>query len=123
MPCPNHVVPFQNQYSASWFMLTLLTQAFGVKGQDGDLLIEPKLTREQFKSTGRLSISRVFAGRKLKIVFSNPKRLEAGKYCINRFVLNNEQLPIEKSPQVILTREVIASLPKDKLNIIEVHLG
>jgi cellobiose phosphorylase len=109
--------------SASWFMLTLLTQVFGVKGQDGDLLIEPKLSKEQFKSTGKLSISRVFAGRKLKIVFSNPKRLPADKYRIRRFMLNKELIPIEEAPQVLLTREVITGLPKEKLNIIEIHLG
>ena len=36
--------------SASWFILTLLTQAFGIKGEYEDLLIEPKLTAQQFKS-------------------------------------------------------------------------
>ena len=109
--------------SASWFMLTLLTQSFGVKGQDGDLLIEPKLTAEQFKASSKLSVSRVFAGRKLKIVFSNPQRLEAGKYRIKGFLLNGERIPVEAAPRVVLTREVIISLPKEKLNLIEIHLG
>jgi len=109
--------------SASWFMLTLLTQSFGVKGQNGNLLIEPKLSNEQFKSTNKLSISRVFAGRKLKIVFLNPKRLPAGKYRIKRLILNAERIPIEEAPWILLAREVIINLPKKKLNIIEVQLG
>ena len=109
--------------SASWFVLTLLTQAFGVRGEDGDLLIEPKFSSEQFKFTPKLSISRVFAGRKLRIVFLNPKRLSWGKYRIRRFMLNAERIPIEEAPRVVLSREVIISLPKEKLNIIEVHLG
>ncbi|MFA6357865.1 MAG: cellobiose phosphorylase [Candidatus Omnitrophota bacterium] len=109
--------------SASWFVLTLLTQAFGVKGQDGDLLIEPKLSSEQFKPGHEISVSRVFAGRELKVVFINPKRLEAGKYRISKVLLNSEDLSIDKSRYVIFTREVIVSLPKEKLNIIEVYLG
>ncbi|MDD5109492.1 MAG: cellobiose phosphorylase [Candidatus Omnitrophica bacterium] len=109
--------------SASWFMLTLLTQVFGIKGQNGDLVIEPKLSKEQFQSTGQLSISRVFAERKLKIVFLNPKRMQAGKYRIRRLVLNKERIPVEEVSLVLLTREAIISLPKEKLNIIEVHLG
>ncbi|MDD5477515.1 MAG: cellobiose phosphorylase [Candidatus Omnitrophica bacterium] len=109
--------------SASWFMLTLLTQSFGIRGFDGDLLIEPKLSAEQFKSVDKLSISRVFAARKLKIVFLNPKRLGAGKYRIKRFLLNAEQLPIEETSRIVVSREVITSLPKEKLNIIQVHLG
>jgi cellobiose phosphorylase len=109
--------------SASWFMLTLLTQSFGVRGQDGDLLIEPKLCAEQFKSGNKISISRVFAARRLKIIFSNPKHLDGGKYCIKRFTLNAEQIPVEEDARVIISREVILSLPKDKLNIIEINLG
>jgi len=109
--------------SASWFMLTLLTQSFGVRGQNGDLLIEPKFSSEQFKSVNKLSITRVFAARHLKIVFLNPKRLGGDKYRIKRFMLNAEQIPIEEKAGVVISREVIISLPKDKLNIIEAHLG
>ena len=109
--------------SASWFMLTLLTQSFGVRGQNGDLLIEPKFSSEQFKSVNKLSITRVFAARRLKIVFLNPKRLESDKYRIKRFVLNTEQILVEENARVVISREVINRLPKDKLNIIEVHLG
>ncbi len=109
--------------SASWFALTLLTRSFGVRGFDGDLLIEPKLSVEQFKSADKISISRVFAARKLKIVFFNPKRLEAGKYRIKRFLLNAEQFPIQETSRIVVFREVITSLPKEKLNMLEVHLG
>jgi cellobiose phosphorylase len=109
--------------SASWFMLTLLTQSFGVRGQNGDLLIEPKLSSEQFKSVNKLSITRVFAARRLKVTFLNPKRLDAGKYRIERLMLNAEQIPVEEHTRVFISREVIINLPKDKLNIIEVYLG
>jgi len=109
--------------SASWFVLTLLTQTFGVKGQNGDLLIEPKFSSEQFKAVNKLSITRSFAGRRLKVNFFNPKRLDGGKYCIKRLLLNAQQIPIEEQARVVISREVVISLPKDKLNIIEIHLG
>ena len=109
--------------SASWFMLTLLNQSFGVRGQNGDLLIEPKLSGEQFKSTDKISIKRTFAGRELKVNFINPKHLAAGKYRIKRFKLYAEWIPIQEAPNVVISREVILDLPKQKLNIIEIHLG
>ena len=109
--------------SASWFMLTLVTQVFGVRGQSGDLLIEPKLSSEQFKFTDKLSLSRIFAGRTLKIVFSNPRRLEAGKYIIKDLKVNSERFPTTEATQAIISREFILNLPKDKLTTIEVHLG
>lgn len=108
--------------SASWFMLTLLTQSFGVRGQNGDLLIEPKLVAEQFKSTHKISISRVFAARRLKVIFLNPKRLEAGKYQISKVLINSEDLAVDKSRYLVITREVITGLSKDKLNLIEIYL-
>jgi len=109
--------------SASWFALTLLTQSFGVRGFDGDLLVEPKLSAEQFELSDEISISRVFADRNLKIVFLNPKRLGAGKYRIKRFLLNAEQFPIEETSRIVVSREVINSLPKEKLNLLEIQLG
>jgi cellobiose phosphorylase len=109
--------------SASWFMLTLLTQSFGVRGQNGDLLIEPKFSKEQFKLVTKLSITRVFAARRLQIVFLNPQRREWGKYRIKRFRLNAELIPVEENAWVVISREVILGLPKNKLNLIEVHLG
>ncbi|MFA5092688.1 MAG: cellobiose phosphorylase [Candidatus Omnitrophota bacterium] len=109
--------------SASWFVFTLLTQTFGVRGKDGDLLIEPKLAAEQFKFTDKISINRVFANRKLKIVFMNSNRLDVGKYRIAKLWLNSEDLGIDKSRFLIFTREVITSLPKEKLNVITVELG
>jgi len=109
--------------SASWFMLTLLTQSFGVRGQNGDLLIEPKFSTKQFKLADKLSITRVFAARRLKIVFFNSKRLEYGQYRIKRLMLNAEQIPVEENTRVVVSRGVILSLPKNKLNIIQVYLG
>ena len=38
--------------SASWYLLTLLTEVFGVKGDLGDLILEPKLVAAQFDSQG-----------------------------------------------------------------------
>jgi cellobiose phosphorylase len=109
--------------SASWFMFTLLTQSFGIRGQCGDLLIEPKLTSEQFKTAGKISISRNFAQRRIKATFFNPRCLESGKYRIKRVLLNSAPIPVIRNTSVAISRQVITRLPKNKLNIIAVHLG
>ena len=109
--------------SASWFVFTMLTQVFGVRGQNGDLVIEPKLSLEHFCKNSCISIERVFANRRIKIKFFNPKKAGFGKYQILKILLNSENLPIDKSRYLIITREVIIGLPADKLNLIEIHLG
>ena len=109
--------------SASWFMLTMLTQVFGVKGQDGDLMVEPKLSADNFQQSSSISVERIFAGRRIKIKFFNPARLDFGKYQITKVLLNSENLPIDKSRYLIITREVILGLSSRKLNVMEIHLG
>ena len=48
--------------AASWYMLTIITEVFGVKGSFGDLVIEPKLVKEQFDDDGNAGVHLEFAG-------------------------------------------------------------
>jgi cellobiose phosphorylase len=109
--------------SASWFILTLVNQVFGVRGQNGDLLIEPKLCLKQFKQGEKIWIERSFANRRLRINFSNPKKLEYGKYKITRVSLNSRLLPTASGKSVSISREVILNLPPRKINTIDILLG
>lgn len=109
--------------SASWFVLTILTQVFGLKGKDGDLLIEPKLCSEQFKNSPIISINRIFAQRKLQVSFSNPKGFEFGKYRIFKVRLNSCDLALEEpKTHLIISRKTILSLPRNRLNSIHIIL-
>ncbi|TRZ94609.1 cellobiose phosphorylase [bacterium] len=109
--------------SASWFILTVLTQAFGARGQDGDLLVEPKLSIEQFKASDRISLSRIFAGRHLKINFSNPFKASPEKYRIIKASLNARPLKVSNSPYLIIRRHNFLRLPKGKLNTLDIVLS
>lgn len=109
--------------SASWFVLTMLTQVFGVKGSNGDLLIEPKLTAGQFRDTDTIGIGRVFAGRKLTINFSNPQRLPWGAYTIVKARLNDQELSVRRGPALVILRSTILSLSANAANELHITLG
>ncbi|MGA2774466.1 MAG: cellobiose phosphorylase [Candidatus Omnitrophota bacterium] len=109
--------------SASWFVLTLLTQAFGVRGLAGDLLIEPKLSRGQFRNSAKLSLRRSFAGREIEVTFSNPKKLKAGRYGIIKASLNSQELSLEEYNFLIIPRKRILALSPDKVHKISIILG
>jgi cellobiose phosphorylase len=68
--------------SASWYVLTLLTQAYGVRGEAGNLVLAPQLVKEEFGAQGEARVSLQFAGRKISVVYSNPEKLDAGQYGI-----------------------------------------
>lgn len=55
--------------SASWLMMTMVTEVFGVKGEFGDLLLEPKFVREQLDARGTVSISLFFGGIPVHVVY------------------------------------------------------
>ncbi len=74
--------------SASWYVLTTLTQVFGVNVEYGNLLIEPKLVREQFASSKQISINAIFAEKRIEVIYTNPRRKEYGQYAIQNITLN-----------------------------------
>ncbi len=80
--------------SAAWYLFTLLTESFGVKGELGDLCLAPKLTADQFTNGDQLRVQTVFAGKKLEVIYRNPQRLtyvkntSSGGYCIGSFAVN-----------------------------------
>ncbi len=92
--------------AASWYMLTVITQAFGVRGEGGDLVIEPKLVREQFDGNGEAAIDFSFAGKRFRAVIVNPTGKDFGAY---------------RAARTVLSREAISALP-ERGNTIRVEL-
>lgn len=109
--------------SASWYVLTVISECFGVKGKDGDLLIEPKLTSGQFKSSRTLSIHRCFAGKDLRVNFSNPERLEYPRYRIIKAGLNSNNLELKDPRRLLVSKKAIRKLPSGKPNTLNILLG
>ena len=109
--------------SASWFVLTLLTEVFGIKGSDGNLFIEPKLCAEQFKATPIITLERSFAGRRFRVNFSNRRKLDWGKYNIVKADLNSRSLSVKDPRSIIIERATILTLPRRTTNTLNITLG
>lgn len=110
--------------SASWYILTLLTQAFGVRGQLGDLLLSPKLVSEQFDAEGKASVRTWFADRQIEVIYHNPERLEYGSYKVARVTLNNQELCVNSSGSGCrILRQHITDLEPNKMHQIFVWLA
>ena len=66
--------------AASWYMLTVITEMFGAKGCAGNLMLEPKLERQQFDLDERAELFFSFAGQSLHLVYENKEHKEYGAY-------------------------------------------
>lgn len=113
--------------AASWYMLTAVTQMFGVRGQLGDLLLEPKLLKEQFDAQGKAEISLQFAGRPFQVIYKNEQGKEYGEYSVSEVFLNGERLLNEvqagsKAPAGCIAKERIRGLSSKAVNEVIVIL-
>jgi cellobiose phosphorylase len=94
--------------SASWYLLTLVTQAFGIQGEMGTLVLKPRLVKEQFTRDGIAQIQALFAGKQLLITYLNPENLDAGGYSIGSVRINGQLLPSNgPSTQAAIPRALI----------------
>ena len=110
--------------SASWYILTLLTQVFGVRGLYGDLLLQPKLTKEQFGSKGETSVETTFAGKALTIIYKNSKKIPYEHTCISQVTINDQPLKevtLQKK-EVLIPRELLLKTARKLKNTITVTL-
>ncbi len=55
--------------AASWLMLTVLNEMFGVKGDYGNLKFEPKLVDSQFDDNGEAGVSFEFNGKPINLTY------------------------------------------------------
>ncbi|QFJ55165.1 GH36-type glycosyl hydrolase domain-containing protein [Pseudobutyrivibrio xylanivorans] len=95
--------------AASWYLLTMITEVFGVKGEAGNLVIEPALMKEQFDEEGKASIALNFAGKRFTIVFTNSSNSEVGEYSIKNATLNGKEIALDGA-RVVIAREIIETL-------------
>jgi len=108
--------------SASWMVLTELTQVFGVRGHYGDLVLDPKLVKEQFDRKAQASVTCRFAGRTLTVNYRNPGRLDAGRYVIKQVLCAGEPAAFEARGNggVLLKRSCFTSAGP---GVVDVVLG
>lgn len=78
--------------SASWLILTMLNEIYGIKGEVGDLVLEPKLVKEQFDSEGAVHVQTSFAGKRITVNYVNALRKDYGEYKIANALINGRRI-------------------------------
>lgn len=108
--------------AASWYMLTMITEVFGVHGEVGNMVICPKLVGEQFDSEGNAQIWLHFAGKRFTVIYKNPKKLNYGEYVVKAATCD-EGAPLDiREGRVFLERKKIEAMSEEEHQIV-VELG
>ena len=99
--------------AASWYMLTVITEMFGVKGKCGDLLLMPKLMPEQFDKNGLAKLSLFFAGVNCQVIYENKEKKAFDIYQIEEVRFDGRKL--EQEEWKADEAEKSAIIPRTKL--------
>lgn len=98
--------------AASWYMLTMVTEVFGVHGKIGDMVITPKLLEGQFDKKGNAGIHLWFSGKEFQVVYRNPMRLSYGDYAIKSARCDGIGMEVFSGNSAVLRHAVIKELPE-----------
>ncbi|MGM0507927.1 MAG: GH36-type glycosyl hydrolase domain-containing protein [Fusobacteriota bacterium] len=109
--------------SASWLLITVINQMFGVRGKLGDLVLDPKLLNKQFDEDGKAKIKTIFADKNIQVIYNNSKNLEVSEYKITDVKINGKKVNFEiKDGITKIKRKSIEDLSDGEMNKIEVTL-
>ena len=97
--------------SASWLLLTVLNEMYGIRGENGDLVIQPRLMGEQFLSDGTASACAWFRGYRLVVDYKNPGLADYSCCLVKKAVMNGKSMDqwIIEGRLVRLPEEVLAA--------------
>ena len=104
--------------AASWYLMTMITEVFGVRGAAGDLIFYPKLLAEQFTCEGMASISVTFAGKRLQVTYRNENRKDFGAYTVASAQCGSIELTIIENAYAVLPRRILNALSNETHQII-----
>ena len=107
--------------AASWFMLTMITEVFGVRGEAGDLILYPKLLACQFDENAAASITIPFAGKNFTIIYRNKNGKDFGAYIIDSASCDGNELAVNEDSFVSLSRNKLTAL-SDGMHTIIINL-
>ena len=104
--------------AASWYMMTMVTQIFGFRGEWGDLVLEPKILLRQFDESGNYSAQFPFRGQTYAVVYQNPQKKEYGDYRITEVWLDGQRYAGETNTGICIPFAVLEGKENHTLRIV-----
>ncbi|MDD5065471.1 MAG: cellobiose phosphorylase [bacterium] len=110
--------------SASWYIFTMLTLVYGIRGELGDLILSPRLVREQFNKKGEAFGETVFAGKRIRVIYKNSALRDFPRYRIKKININGKDIICQNihDASVRIERQELLKTACNDLNLILVTL-
>lgn len=111
--------------AASWYMLTVITQMYGIRGEVGDMVIAPKLLAQQFDESGEATLSLWYQQKKWQVTYKNVAKKEYGEYRIKQVRLDGKEIEVyQEGLQMIIPKTYLDTECKEQeLHTLKIVLG
>lgn len=111
--------------SASWLIYMLLTQSYGVRGERGDLVLDPQLLPDEFDAQNIARVQCPFAGRSWVIEYCNRQRRKPSEYRVVSLSVDGRVVPFRERSGggVVMARHALLRVKKSGSHQIRVELG
>ncbi len=94
--------------SASWMILTMVREVYGVKNDMGLAVFEPKLLKKQFGKNSELAIKTVLNDKQVEVVYKNTSHLDYGDYQIDKVWIDESNVAFTRTPDGIKLEKLIS---------------
>lgn len=110
--------------SASWLMLTVISEIFGIKGELGQLKVAPKLLLEQFDAENKISLQMNFQNVPVRVTYVNPQCKEYGDYKVTEVTVDGQAMAVEAGKaEWVMPAETLAAFDPAAVHEVVVILG
>jgi cellobiose phosphorylase len=105
--------------AGSWLVLTVTTQMFGVRGEQGNMVLAPQLMKEQFDEEGNAQITVRFANRSFRVIYQNLHHKELGDYEVEEIYVDGKKPGTGKNQ---ISRDYLLGLDEKMEHVIKAVL-
>lgn len=109
--------------AASWYMLTMITEVFGVKGKCGNLTIAPALMPEQYDHDGKAILRFEFAGKSFEIIIFNKEKKKTTETHIKAAQCDGIAMTCDEKNGAFLSRQIIETMSSETRHQIYLELA
>jgi len=99
--------------SASWLILTMLNEVYGIQGHFGDLIIAPSIPRYLLKADNSVGLTTYFADRLLKVTYVyDSSIIEGVPLRVNRLIIQGKSFETKELSPFVLDVDSAAMIQK-----------
>jgi len=107
--------------SASWMIYLMVTQVYGIRGNLGDILIEPKLLDCQFKN-GEAKVFTAFRELNIDLIYEKSTTKDYDDYCISGYEINGTKVDVDHRASICFKYIELESQSQDHHITLKVFL-